>query len=70
MCTEALKNSGFKEEFIYLEPGIVKAYTIKVEIKEKIKIEYLRRIRMLLETKLSSRNLIKGINTWAVSLIR
>ena len=30
--------------------------------KEK---EYLRRTRKLLETKLSSRNLIKRINTWA-----
>ena len=27
-------------------------------------------MRKLLETKLYSRNLIKGINTWAVSLVR
>ena len=39
-------------------------------MKDKIKKEYLRRIRKLLETKLSGRNLIKGLNTWAVSLIR
>ena len=32
--------------------------------------EYLRRTRKLLETKLSGRNLIKGINTWAVPLVR
>ena len=32
--------------------------------------EYLRRIRKLLETKLWSRNLIKGMNSWAVLLIR
>ena len=32
--------------------------------------EYLRRTRKLLEAKLSSRNLIKGINTWAVPLVR
>ena len=32
--------------------------------------KYLRRTRKLLETKLSSRNLIKGIITWAVPLIR
>ena len=31
---------------------------------------YLRRTRKLLETKLSSRNLIKWINTWAVPLVR
>ena len=39
-------------------------------MKEKIQKEYLRRTRKLLETKLNSRNLIKGINTWAVPLVR
>ena len=39
-------------------------------MKNKIQKEYLRRTRKLLETKLSSRNLIKGINTWAVPLVR
>ena len=39
-------------------------------MKEKIKKEYLRRTRKLLETKLASRNLIKGINTWAAPLVR
>ena len=32
--------------------------------------EYLRRTRKLLETKISRRNLTKGINTWAVTLVR
>ena len=46
-------------------------YTIKqVEMKNKIQKEYLRRTRKLLKTKLNSRYLIKGINTWAVSLVR
>ena len=36
-------------------------------MKSKIQKEYLRRTRKLNETKLSSRNFIKGINTWAVS---
>ena len=50
--------------------GILKADTMKqVEMKDKIQKEYLR-TRKLLETKLSSRNLIKGINTWAVLLVR
>ena len=40
------------------------------EMKENIKKEYLRRTRKLLETKLYSKNLIKGINIWAVSLVR
>ena len=38
-------------------------------MKDKIKKEY-PRTRKLLETKLSCRNLIKGINTWAVLLVR
>ena len=39
-------------------------------MKEKKKKEYLRRTRKLPETKLSSRNLIKGMHTWAVTLVR
>ena len=41
-----------------------------VEMKDNIRKEYLRRTKKLLETKLSSINLIKGINTWAVPLVR
>ena len=49
----------------------MEADTIKrAEMKEKIQKEYLRITRKLLETKLNSRNLIKGINTWAVPLVR
>ena len=55
------------ETYKYL--GILEADTIKkVELKDKIQKEYLRRTRKLLETKLNSRNLIKGINTWTVPL--
>ena len=58
-----------KEMYKYLD--ILEADTIKqVEMKEKIRKEYLRRTRKLLETKLSSRNLIKGMNTWVVPLVR
>ena len=38
--------------------------------KEKIRKEYLRRIRKLLETKLGSKNPIKRINTWVDLLVR
>ena len=41
-----------------------------MEKKEKIKKEYLRRIRKLLETKLYIRNLITSINTRTVSLVK
>ena len=58
-----------KETYKYL--GILETDTIKqVEMKEKIKDEYLKRTRKQLETKLCGRNLIKGINTWAEPLIR
>ena len=51
--------------------GILEVDIIKqVEIKERITKEYLRQMRKLLETELCSRNLIKGINTWAVPLVR
>ena len=57
-----------KETYKYL--GILEADTIKqVEMKGKIQKEYLRRTRKVHEIKLSCRNLIKGINTWAVSLV-
>ena len=42
----------------------------QVEMKENIKKEYFRRTRMLLQTKLYSRNLIQGRNTRAVSIVR
>ena len=47
------------------------AATIKqVKMKDKIQKEYLRKTKKLLENKLSSRNLIKGINTWVVPLVK
>ena len=63
---DKIKTLGEKETYKYL--GILEADTIKqVQMKDKIQKEYLRRTRKLLEAKLSSRNLIKGINTWAVT---
>ena len=40
------------------------------EMKDKVKKEYCRRMRKLLETKLNSGNVFKAINTWAVSVVR
>ena len=66
---DKIRTLGKNEAYKYL--GISEADTIKqVEMKDKIKKEYLRRIRKLLETKLSRRNLIKGMNTWAVPLVK
>ena len=66
---DKIRTLGGKETNKYL--GILEADTIKqVEMKEKIKNKYLKRTRKLLETKLSRRNLMKGINTWALPLVR
>ena len=66
---DKIRTLGENETNKYL--GILEADTSKqVEMKDKIRKEYLRRTRKLLETKFSSRNLIKGINTWAVPLVR
>ena len=66
---DKIRTLGENESYKYL--GILEADTIKqVEMKDKIQKEYLRRTRKLLETKLSGRNFIKGINTWAAPLIR
>ena len=66
---DKIKTQGEKETYNYL--GILEIDTIKQEeTKEKIEKEYFRRTRKLLETKLYRRNLIKGINTWAVPLVK
>ena len=66
---DQIRTLGENETYKYL--GILEANTIKQEeMKDKIQKEYLRRTRKLLQTKLSSRNLIRETNTWAVPLIR
>ena len=66
---DKIKTLAENETYKYL--GILEADTIKQEeMKEKIQKEYIRRTRKLLETKLNSRNLIKGINALAVPLVR
>ena len=40
------------------------------EMKERVSKEYKRRVRKVLETKLNGNNIIKAINTWAVSVVR
>ena len=41
----------------------------QVKIRDKVKKEYLRRIRKLLETPQNCWNLIKGMNTWAILFV-
>ena len=60
---DKIRTLGEKETYTSL--GLLEADSNKqVDIKEEIKKEYLRRNRKLLETKLCSRNLNKGIKTW------
>ena len=40
------------------------------EKKEKVKIEYIRRIKKLLRSQLNGGNIITGMNAWAVGIIR
>ena len=66
-----IKIRTLEENETYKYLGILESDTIKkVQMKDTIREEYLSRTRKLLETKLSGRNLVKGINTWAVPLVR
>ena len=66
---DKIRTFGEKESYKHL--GILEADTIKQEdMKEKIKKEYFRRTRKLLDTKLYGRNFIKGINPRAVVHVR
>ena len=56
------ENETYKH-FVILEADTIK----QVEIKDKIQKEYCRKLP---EKKIKSRNLIKGINTWAVPHVR
>ena len=63
---DKIRTLGEKEIYKYL--GILETNTIKqVEMKEKKLRKNISGELELFETKLCSRNIIKGINTWAVS---
>ena len=40
------------------------------EVKRSMKKEYIRRVKKTLSSKLNAGNVIKAINSWAVSLLR
>ena len=55
----------------YTYLGILETDKIKEkEMKEKFSREYLRRLRLMLRSKLNGRNKIMVVNTWAASVIR
>ena len=73
MGTELLDGEVIKEldEKGYKYLGILQSDTvIEKQIKGKVKGKYFRRLKLLLKSKLSSRNLIKAINSWAVAIVR
>ena len=64
-----IKSMKEGESYKYL--GILQTDRIwHKEMKIEVGREYKRRVRKLLETKLNGGNLVKGINTWAISLLR
>ena len=40
------------------------------EMKDKVRDEYFRRVKLLAKSKLYARNLIAGINAWAIGVVR
>ena len=65
---EVLKSLEEGDEYKYL--GVLEADNIKHEtMKNKIKKEYVRRIRKILSSKLNGGNIISSINSRAVSII-
>ena len=58
-----------KESYKYL--GVLEAdHVLHKESKERLKKEYIRRVKKCLKSKLNGGNMVKAINTWAVSLMR
>ena len=39
-------------------------------MKERVREEYLRRVRLAAKSRLYAGNLIRGINAWAISVVR
>ena len=53
----------------YKYPGVLEAEDVlEKEMKEKLKSEYFRCVKLLAQSKLYGGNAIKGINSWAVSV--
>ena len=66
---EVIKSLHEGESYKYL--GILEVHKF-LEEKMKLNIlkEYVTRLRKILKSKLNGRSLVRGVNTWAVSLLR
>ena len=59
------------DETVYKYLGIKQDEEIKhQQMKEKIKKEYIKRLKAILKSKLNSGNTVKAINSWAAPVIR
>ena len=66
---KAIKLLQEGESYKYL--GILDADKfLEEKMKLNVSKEYIRRIRKVLKSKLNGGNLVRGVNTWAVSLLR
>ena len=55
----------------YKDLGIIEAHKfLQEKMKLNVSREYIRRIKKVLKSKLNSENLVCGVNTWSVSLLR
>merc|ERR1712048_1001393 len=64
-----MMNEVDEEGYKYL--GVLQDAVAKnKEMKEKVGKEYLRRVKILAKSKLYAGNLVRGINAWAVGVIR
>ena len=66
---KVIKSLEEGESYKYLDVLEVNKVMIN-EMKDKVKKEYYRRVRKVLETKSNSGNVFKATNTWAVSVVR
>ena len=66
---KVIKSLQEGESYKYL--GILEADKfLEEKMKLNISKEYIRRLRKVLKSKLNGGNLVRGVNTWAVSLLR
>ena len=67
---EKIRSLGEKETYKYLGRLRSGLHQTSEDERKKFKNGYLRKMLKLFEIELYNRNLVKGINTWAVTLLR
>ena len=71
MLPDENRIKSMNEDCSYKYLGVLESDQVKQkEMKEKLRNEYKRRVRKVLQSKLNGRNMVQAINTWAVSSLR